>query len=460
MDADAAGDEGVSDTMGAGTVPGIVGFGGALAAGGGDAAGAGRAGGAVGMADFATGFTGVVVRAGAEAVGAGPGMERLTAEAGGTAAAEPGFATAVGRAVGAPAIVGLAGRVGVVADPDALVDVGEAPAADAVGEFAEGLAGATVVAVGAIADERTGAAAATGRAAADGGTEVRPAAAGEGVGFSVAVLLGAAATVSATPAGFRAAGATDEVAEELAGVADGIAVALELATAARRASAAEAGPVEAPEPAAAGLLEPSGAAEDALPTEPAPAPEAAEAAGPPAGVANAEGIVASFGPKSVASNRGDAQVPEYAESMGAVAHEPDDEALDVSAAVDDDFNVVVAGLTALVAEPAAMAAPGFFVAEGVAFEAGAVPDALGASALLPGPGVPGSRVGMPNPAGETSFCGSPAAALLVADGGAGTAAAAVGGVLSRVWGPAPGSADAGALLPGAFDPSGSSLSSN
>ena len=550
---DAVGDDGTSDAGRLGIVPGIVGRGGALAAGGGAAAGAGRAGGTVGIADFATGFIGVAVRAGVAVVGLGAG--RLSAAAG-AIAAEPGFTGAVGRAVGVPAVVGLADRVGVTADPDALDNVGEAPPiADAVGAVAEG---------------RPDVAVALGRAAPDGGTGSREAAPEEEVGFAVAddVLL-AAAAASATPDGFRAAGA-DEAADGPADIAGGdeavpMAAAVEPAAAAADApgvspveplvepggalaelESAAAEPVVAVEPVAPGFdgaaverpaptepadnavaprvvdpaavaaepavaAAPPAAVEPAVATEPAVAVEPAVAAVPPAateraadlaepppavsatlegvvpvelvpvaelaaetgaesdpagevpatlepvspadpaeplaGVANAAGIVASSGPKSVGSNMGDAQVPEYAESIGAVAHDPDEEALDVPDVVDDVSDVVLLAFAALAAEPAvafvdAAAVLEFFAPKAAAFAA--APDALAGPALPPWPAVPGSTVGIPNPAGEIGFC-------------AGITAAGGGGVATWTWG---AGADAGTLVPGAFDPSGSSVSSN
>ena len=260
---EAVGDDEPSDAGRVGTVPGIVGRGGALAAGGGDAAGAGRAGGTVGIPDFATGFTGVAVRAGAAIVGLGAG--RLSAAAGGTAS-EPGFTAADGRAVRAPAVVGLAGRVGVAADPDALGDVGEAPVADAVGAVAEGRPGVT---------------AAPGCAAPDGGTGGRAATPEEEGGFAAAGdgLLDAAAAAS-TDGGFRAAGA-DEGAEEPADVAEGDEAAAVVADVEPAAAVADAPGVSPVEPAvepdrAPGELD-SAAAEPVVAVEPA-APELGGAA--------------------------------------------------------------------------------------------------------------------------------------------------------------------------------------
>jgi hypothetical protein len=515
---DAVGDDGTSDAGRVGSVPGIVGRGGALAAGGGDAAGAGRAGGIVGIADFATGFTGVAVvavRAGAAVVG--PGAGRLSAATGGIAA-EPGFSGTVGRAVGAPAVVGLAGRVDVAADPDALSDVGEAPAADAVGAVDGGRSGVT---------------AAPGRAAPDGVTGGRGATPEAEVDFAVAddVLLEAAAAVSATPGGFRAAEAPgvspvepaverDGEPAELDSAAAEPVVAVELAVPGFDGAAVET-PAE-PEPAdeavdppvvepaapavepavvdepAAGAIEPPAADELIAAAEPAAATErAAGLAEPPPGVrvtavgvvpvelapvaelaaeptaesarageagaglepaspadparllagVAAAGIVASFGPKSVGSNMGDAQVPEYAESIGAVAHDPDDEALDVPDAVDDDSDVVLLAFAALAAGPAvafvdAAAVLEFLAPKAAAFAA--APDALAGAALPLWPAAPGSRVGIPNPAGEIGFC-------------AGVTAAGGGGVAAWTWG---AEAGAGTVVPGAFDPSGSSVSSN
>jgi hypothetical protein len=155
---------------------------------------------------------------------------------------------------------------------------------------------------------------------------------------------------------------------------------------------------------------------------------------------------------------GDAQVPEYAESMGAVAHDPDDEVLE-PAAVDGSFDAVLLGLAAFAAEPAvafvdAAAVLGLFAPKAAAFAA--APDALVEPALPPWPAVPGSRVGIPNPAGEIGFCGSPDVAALLAAAGF-TAAGEGGGVAALTWG---AGADAGTLVPGALDPSGSSVSSN
>jgi hypothetical protein len=427
----------------------------------------------------------------------------------------------------------------VVADPDALGEVGEAPVADAVGAVAEGRPGVT---------------AALGRAVPDGGAGWRRATPEE-VCFAVAddVLLAAAAAASATPGGFRAGEAAEEPADTAEGdeavvgvepVADaaeappgvspvepavelgdapaelGSAAAdpvvageraapefagatVEIPAAAKPAGEAVAPPVVEPavaaEPAAAAvvplaavetiataepvaaiergadLAEPPAAANATaggvvpaeLAAESAPAGEAAaaldpvrpaEPAEPLAGVASAAGIVASLGPKSVGSNMGDAQVPEYAESRGAVAHDPDDEVLEL-AAVDGSFEAVLLGLAAFAAEPAVAfvdvaAVLGLFAPKAAAFAA--APDALVEPALPPWPAVPGSRVGIPNPAGEIGFCGSPDVAALLAAAGF-TAAGEGGGVAALTWG---AGADAGTLVPGALDPSGSSVSSN
>ena len=192
------------------------------------------------------------------------------------------------------------------------------------------------------------------------------------------------------------------------------------------------------------------AAESALAGEAAAVLEPVSPADPAERLAGgaAAGIVASFGPKSVGSNMGDAQVPEYAESIGAVAHDPDDEALEVPDAVDDDSDVVLLAF-AFAADPAvafvdAAAVLEFLAPKAAAFAA--APDALAEPALPLWLAVPGSRVGMPNPAGEIGFC-------------AGVIAAGGGGVAAWTWG---AEVDAGTLVPvpGAFDPSGSSVSSN
>jgi hypothetical protein len=365
---------------------------------------------------------------------------RLTAAAVGTA----GFAAAAGgRAVGTPALVGLAGRVGVSAEPAALDDVGAAAAgAEVVGPEVPG----------AVADERIGAATGAGRAAADRVTGARAAVAapGEEVGFAVAALLAAACgDTSAMPAGFRAATAPG-VSTDAAGVDPGERAAVAdpgalpepveavgsearaepagmAESAVRNEPVGVAGSADLAEPGAAKpgeRAEPVDAAESAGRAEPVEAAgsagrvEPVDAAEPPAGAANAEGIVASFGPKSVASNRGEAQVPEYAESTRVVAHEPGDDVLDASVAVDDGSDAVLA-FVALVVAPALgdEAATGLFAPEGTAFApaTGDAPDALADAAALPfWPAAPGRMGGIPNPAGETGFCGSPDRALVLA----------------------------------------------
>jgi hypothetical protein len=153
------------------------------------------------------------------------------------------------------------------------------------------------------------------------------------------------------------------------------------------------------------------AAEPPVADEPAPEPAAAVAGLLDCGGNAPTGIVASFGPKSVGSNKGDVHVPEYAESTGAVVHDPDGEA---SGAGDPDVML-----------PAAFAAGAleFFAAKAVvlAAGAGAALDGLAELALPPGLAAPGRTVGMPNPAGEIGFRAGCVAGV-VTEAGAGVAA--------------------------------------
>jgi hypothetical protein len=128
-----------------------------------------------------------------------------------------------------------------------------------------------------------------------------------------------------------------------------------------------------------------------------------------------------------------------------VAHDPDDEALDVPDA--GDSGVVLLAFAVFVAEPAVafVDVPEFFAPKAAAFAA--APDALAEPALPLWPAAPETMVGIPNPAGEIGFC-------------FGVTVAGEERAAAWAWGTEAGCPDAGTLVPGAFDPSGSSVSSN
>ena len=135
-----------------------------------------------------------------------------------------------------------------------------------------------------------------------------------------------------------------------------------------------------------------------------------------------------------------------------MAHDPDDEALESSDPGESDVMLPAAFAAAFaVVDPLPAAAFGFFATGAAVFgtAAGAVADTLAGPALPPGLAAPGITGGIPNPAGDIGFRAGCCGAGAVADAGV----AACAGEAAAGW-------DAGALAPGAFGPSGSSVSSN
>jgi hypothetical protein len=268
----------------AGELPGLAGRGGALAVGGGEAAGAGRAGGTVGIVDFETGLADVAERAGVMVDATVlAGVDVAGPEEGGVDAAAPDDACAMDDAAG-----GVDGRF-------ASVDVAEAGLAAVAGRVAAEAPAAGVLAaradVAAVADAVVGAAADDadpGTAEADPGAEL---------------VLDARAEVA--PVGVAAAFAWAGVRVAAAAWAEvGFVAGVDVLDAGGVGSAVEA-------VASGDLREPEADVEVAAD---AVASGAAESVG---------GIGASPEPRSPASSVGEAHVPEYAASAGAVAHEPE-----------------------------------------------------------------------------------------------------------------------------------------
>jgi hypothetical protein len=358
-------------------LPGFAGGGGAFAAGGGEAGGAGRAGGIVGIADFGTGFAAVAERvAVAELVGGAVGDAADGAEGRLASAdvADVGFAAPAGRvaeAVGAAELAARAGAAAAGADLDAEpdTDAGAGPDADA-----DPSPDADPDAVDADPVE----------ADPDAAFDARAWAGVEPVGVAL-VFAGAADVRGAVPV-------------------SGVCATADLSAG---ADVFEAGGVASDDEAVArgDFREPEVDVEDAtdVGVEGKFAVEADADADAPlgAGVAGAAERVGGAGespdPKSETSSTGEAQVPEYAISEGAAAHEP-------------EVELVAEAPGALEAEepPDAMErAKAVAPAAEVPSAAGAdleLPAFVAAAGLVAWPDVAPATGGIPNPAGD--FCES------------------------------------------------------